>query len=254
MQTYTRLADVTGQETGDDLFSPPFSSEYEIRPASTWSRVKLWWRVHILGEPSEPVIPSGYLTLIPLNDARLKPQRRVCLYLCMVLFVLAAMATTFLLVPRGFSAGEIDIQADKMSWNVTKGTYQLKLLARIPIHNPNFLKATASGVLSVYFYDTLAGSQSLAPTAIAARADPQVVEVNIDASDVPSEYALTILSECAAFPRRLVFFLKGTLSVKDYIQTINLAPIDTYFMLNCFNTSAEQTLPRTPGSERQRLQ
>ena len=42
----------------------------------------------------------------------------------------------------------------------------------------------------------------------------QVVEVNIDASDVPSEYALTILSECAAFPRRLVFFLKGTLSVR----------------------------------------
>ena len=26
---------------------------------------------------------------------------------------------------------------------VTKGTYQLKLLARIPIHNPNFLKAGA---------------------------------------------------------------------------------------------------------------
>ena len=42
----------------------------------------------------------------------------------------------------------------------------------------------------------------------------QVVEVSIDASDVPSEYALTILSECAAFPRRLVFFLKGTLSVR----------------------------------------
>jgi len=41
-----------------------------------------------------------------------------------------------------------------------------------------------------------------------------VLEVSIDASDVPSEYALTILSECAAFPRRLVFFLKGTLSVR----------------------------------------
>ncbi len=98
----------------------------------------------------------------------------------------------------------------------------------------------------------------------------QVVEVSIDASDVPSEYALTILSECAAFPRRLVFFLKGTLSVrprayerprrcpllelwtskgpscvvagwlqvKDHVQTINLAPIDTYFMLNCFNNTA----------------
>ena len=49
------------------------------------------------------------------------------------------MAATFLLVPRGFSAGEIDIQSDHMSWNTTKGTYQLNLLARIPINNPNFL-------------------------------------------------------------------------------------------------------------------
>ena len=56
-----------------------------------------------------------------------------------LLFVIAAMAATFLLVPRGFSAGEIDIQSDHMSWNTTKGTYQLNLLARIPIKNPNFL-------------------------------------------------------------------------------------------------------------------
>ena len=35
----------------------------------------------------------------------------------------------------------------------------------------------------------------------------------MDASNVPGEYALTILSECAAFPRRLVFFLKGQLEV-----------------------------------------
>lgn len=56
-----------------------------------------------------------------------------------MLFVVAAMAATFLLVPRGFSAGEIDIQSDHMSWNTTKGTYQLNLLASIPINNPNFL-------------------------------------------------------------------------------------------------------------------
>jgi hypothetical protein len=41
----------------------------------------------------------------------------------------------------------------------------------------------------------------------------QVLEVVVDASNVPGEYALTILSECAAFPRRLVFFLKGSLTV-----------------------------------------
>ncbi len=42
----------------------------------------------------------------------------------------------------------------------------------------------------------------------------QVLEVTVDASNVPGEYALTILSECAAFPRRLVFFLKGSLWVR----------------------------------------
>ena len=29
------------------------------------------------------------------------------------------------------------------------------------------------------------------------------------------------------------------LQVRDHIQTINLAPIDTYFMLNCFNNTAQ---------------
>ena len=47
------------------------------------------------------------------------------------------------------------------------------------------------------------------PIAVSA----QVLEVVVDASNVPGEYALTILSECAAFPRRLVFFLKGQLEV-----------------------------------------
>ena len=30
-------------------------------------QAKLWYRTHVLGEPAEPVVPSGYLTLIPLN-------------------------------------------------------------------------------------------------------------------------------------------------------------------------------------------
>ena len=39
------------------------------------------------------------------------------------------------------------------------------------------------------------------------------LQIDVDASNVPSKYALTILSECAAFPRRLIFFLKGSLTV-----------------------------------------
>ena len=42
------------------------------------------------------------------------------------------------------------------------------------------------------------------------------VQAVVDASNVPGEYALTILSECAAFPRRLVFFLKGNLVVRRH--------------------------------------
>ncbi|CAK0787577.1 hypothetical protein CVIRNUC_010799 [Coccomyxa viridis] len=188
-----------------------------------------------MGQPSEPVPPSGYMTLIPLNDARLKPQRRLLFFSCMLLFVIAAMAATFLLVPRGFSAGEIDIQSDHMSWNTTKGTYQLNLLARIPIKNPNFLNGKVSGQLKVFFYDTEAGSRDVGPVVVPARASPQVLEVVVDASNVPGEYALTILSECAAFPRRLVFFLKGQLEVRDFFQKVQLSPIDTYFMIDCVN-------------------
>jgi hypothetical protein len=41
----------------------------------------------------------------------------------------------------------------------------------------------------------------------------QVLEVSIDASDVPSDYILAILSQCSTFPEVLIFFLKGRLTV-----------------------------------------
>ena len=56
-----------------------------------------------------------------------------------LVFALSAATATFFLVPRGVSAGEIDIHSDRMSWNTSKGTYQLNLLAHIPIYNPNYL-------------------------------------------------------------------------------------------------------------------
>ena len=45
----------------------------------------------------------------------------------------------FVLVPREVTSGEIRIFSDQMSWNSTKGTYQLDLLAHVPIYNPNYL-------------------------------------------------------------------------------------------------------------------
>ena len=39
------------------------------------------------------------------------------------------------------------------------------------------------------------------------------MQLDVDASNVPSKYILTILSECATFPRRLIFFVKGSFAV-----------------------------------------
>ncbi len=36
----------------------------------------------------------------------------------------------------------------------------------------------------------------------------------IDASDVPSDYILAILSQCSTFPETLIFFLKGKMLVR----------------------------------------
>lgn len=57
-----------------------------------------------------------------------------------MLFAILAAVGVYLLVPRGISIGEVQLQSDHMSWNTTRGTYQLKLLAKIPIYNPNYVK------------------------------------------------------------------------------------------------------------------
>lgn len=57
-----------------------------------------------------------------------------------MMFAVLAAVGVFLLVPRGISVGEVELQSDHMSWNTTRGTYQLKLLAKIPIYNPNYMK------------------------------------------------------------------------------------------------------------------
>lgn len=49
----------------------------------------------------------------------------------------------------------------------------------------------------------------------------QVLEVAIDASDVPSDYILAILSQCSTFPEVLIFFLKGKLTVRDVLLYLN---------------------------------
>ena len=64
-----------------------------------------------------------------------------------MLFAILAAVGVYLLVPRGISIGEVQLQSDHMSWNTTRGTYQLKLLAKIPIYNPNYMKVSRSALL-----------------------------------------------------------------------------------------------------------
>ena len=65
------------------------------------------------------------------------PTSILCLQM---MFAVLAAVGVYLLVPRGVGVGEVQLQSDHMSWNTTRGTYQLKLLAKIPIYNPNYMK------------------------------------------------------------------------------------------------------------------
>lgn len=65
-------------------------------------------------------------------------------------FALAIAGAVFITVPRGVSIGEVCVRPSRMSWNTTKSTYQLKLLAMVPVYNPNYLKVGAHDLLFVW--------------------------------------------------------------------------------------------------------
>lgn len=226
------------------------------------------WTRELLGMSTPPEAtrtpPSNYLTLIPLSDARLQPRdTRLTVvslvrgelgtdemwlaaledvqqspfppFLCLLqlAFAMVIGALVFVAVPRGIYFGEVFIRPDQMSWNSTHYSYQLKLLARIPVYNPNYLKATIGGDLQIYFYKTEAGRQNFGPIRLPAKSSPEQIEVNIDASDAPPEYILAIASQCSTFPEVLIFFLRGQLTAKYLFQTQRLTAIDTYFLIDC---------------------
>lgn len=85
--------------------------------------------------------------------------------------------------------------------------------------------------------------------------------MTIDASDVPSEYILAILSQCSTFPEVLIFFLRGQLTAHYLFQTRRLTAIDTYFLIDCKNGGSVPTssmendaLPALPATPRAALQ
>ena len=55
----------------------------------------------------------------------------------------------------------------------------------------------------------------------------------VDASNVPSKYILTILSECATFPRRLIFFVKGSFGVSLIRHGYQSPPLPPAFLMCC---------------------
>ncbi|KDD74939.1 hypothetical protein H632_c975p0 [Helicosporidium sp. ATCC 50920] len=195
------------------------------------------WTRELLGMSTPPEAtrtpPSNYLTLIPLSDARLQPRDTRLTVVSLLAFAMVIGALVFVAVPRGIYFGEVFIRPDQMSWNSTHYSYQLKLLARIPVYNPNYLKATIGGDLQIYFYKTEAGRQNFGPIRLPAKSSPEQIEVNIDASDAPPEYILAIASQCSTFPEVLIFFLRGQLTAKYLFQTQRLTAIDTYFLIDC---------------------
>lgn len=124
--------------------------------------------------PPEPTPPSGYLTLIPLSDARLQPRDTRLTAAFLVVFALLVAGLVFVAVPRGVSIGEISVAADRMSWNTSKASYQLRLVSSVPIYNPNYLAASIEGDLKVLFYEAEAGRATVKPVRLRPRSLPKV--------------------------------------------------------------------------------
>lgn len=183
--------------------------------------------------PSPRSYQSNYMTLVPLSDERLKPRRTKLIVGSVLLLSLLAVTSVFLLVPRGVSVGTIDVHSTKMTFNSTTKTYRIILQAEVPVYNPNYLKASVTGNLTVSFYDAEAGWGSLGPVLLAARTNPQVLSMTVDASNLPRRYTRVVYDQCFAFPRMLVFFLLGTFQTTYLGYTTTLPSVDTYFLLDC---------------------
>jgi hypothetical protein len=54
-----------------------------------------------------------------------------------------------------------------------QSTYQLRLLARLPVYNPNFLAASIEGDLHILFYRTVAGAGRIKRLRLPPRAMPK---------------------------------------------------------------------------------
>lgn len=198
--------------------------------------------------PSNGFAESAYLTLIPLSDERLRPRRTPrALAALAALFSLLLAALAFLAAPRGVALTAVDVRARSLEWNATSGTYSLALDAALRLDNPNYLRARVVGRLDVFFYDGRAGGADVGPATLPARSKAQKVLARIDASNVGAKYKLKILSDCAAFPRQLVFFVKGSVRARTagalslfFGGAQDARAVDTYFVVPCFANKVKE--------------
>lgn len=235
MENYTTFCNTPSPRASTNLLYEDFSggfwphNERSSSEGSKWS----FWKLFSKRAPKTPPPESGYLTLIPLSDSRLKPRHTKFIVTTLVITFLAALSAVFVLVPRGVSAGAIDIRSTKMSFNTTTSTYRIVLLATIPIYNPNYLEVAVNGQLNVSFYDHQAGTATVSVTPVKRRSNPEVLEVRLDVDRLPAKYTQVIYSQCFTFPRKLIFFMLADLEATYMRNRYRLPRIDTYFMLDC---------------------
>eukprot|EP00878_Enallax_costatus_P021111 GHUV01022342.1.p1 GENE.GHUV01022342.1~~GHUV01022342.1.p1 ORF type:complete len:199 (+),score=11.48 GHUV01022342.1:381-977(+) len=159
-------------ESGSDPPTPTLSPLREERLSWVSSVTSnIWRRLH---PPAPAPYESQYLTLIPLSDARLRPRQTKLIVSSLLLLAVTAVVCVFLAVPRGVSIGSIDVHSTKMTFNSTTLTYRIILQADVPVYNPNYLKVSVIGSVSVSFFDAEAGWSDVGPVTVAARTEPTV--------------------------------------------------------------------------------
>jgi len=75
-----------------------------------------------------------------------------------------------------------------------------------------------------------------------------VLNVTVDASNVPTRYSVTVLEVCKLYPRQLIFFFRAALTATSLMQRETLPVINTYFTVDC--SSTPRSLPWGPPAVR----
>lgn len=202
-------------------------------------RSTAWWHRLRHGSPPSEQPQSAYLTLIPLSDSRLKPQHTKLIVGTLLFLTLISVCFVYFAVARGVTIGSIEVVNSTISFNTSRGTYQLVLWTQLPVYNPNYASVRVSGRINVSFYDQQAGFTVVEPVVIPARSQPEIMIVDINSSSVPHKYLFTIYTQCFTFPEKLIFFLTAELKSQYLGTTYSLPRIDNYAIVGCQGSQAK---------------